>query len=150
MKKIFVFLFVAPLLIVSFAYAHEGASGVVKQRMDMMEDVAKSMKVIGDMVQEKTTFDGEGAKSAALTIRKHGTHFPKLFEEKTLEKPSEALPAIWDDWAEFTEIFDDMNVHSEKIAELAPIAENAEELEAEFRLLGKACAACHTKFRVKQ
>jgi len=136
--------------IVSVAFAHSGATGVVKERMDMMVDVAKSMKLMGEMIKGKISYDGKTAKSAALSIQNHGSHFPKLFHEPSIEKPSEALPAIWENWDEFTEIFDEMNTRSAVLAEIATTASDAKELETDFRLLGKTCSSCHAKFRMKQ
>ena len=40
------------------ALAHEGATGVVKERMDLMKGQAKQMKLIGDMAKGKKTGGG--------------------------------------------------------------------------------------------
>ncbi|MGD9501441.1 MAG: cytochrome c, partial [Methyloceanibacter sp.] len=53
---------------VTLAYAHEGATGVVKERMDLMDSQKDAMKVIGDMAKDKTPFDAEAAAKAANEI----------------------------------------------------------------------------------
>ena len=54
----------------TLALAHEGATGVVKERMDMMKRQKKDMKLIGNMAKGKTKFDA--AKAAAATWRRGG------------------------------------------------------------------------------
>jgi cytochrome c556 len=55
----------ACLLSATFALAHEGAKGVVKERMDLMKRQQKDVKLIGDMAKGKTPFDAGKAAEAA-------------------------------------------------------------------------------------
>jgi cytochrome c556 len=138
------------LSVSSLVYAHSGATGVVKSRMDMMGDVAKSMKIIGQMIKGATAYDPDTAKSAALEIRAHSRMFGGLFPEGSTKHPSEALPVIWEDWEEFIQLFDQMEVASEKLSALVSTASKADELKFQFATLGKTCASCHEKFRLKK
>ena len=132
------------------ALAHEGATGVVKQRMDMMGDVGKAMKTIGQMIKGETAFNGAVASDAAAEIAKHAVHFPEIFPEGSTEKPSEALPAIWENWEEFLAIFNQMKSDADALAELAGNASGPEAIKAQFGLVGRSCGTCHEKFRLKK
>ena len=58
-------LFVFLIAFTGIALAHEGAKGVVKERMDLMKGQAKQMKLIGDMAKGKKKFDAAKAAAAA-------------------------------------------------------------------------------------
>jgi cytochrome c556 len=86
---------------VDLGHAHSGASGVVKQRMDAMKGMTAAMKAL------KAAFDagkqrGQVAQHAAATIRDtSGEHMTMLFPHGSLKKPSEAMPAVWEDRLDF-------------------------------------------------
>ena len=130
------------------AFAHSGATGVVKTRMDAMSEIAKSMKAIGAMMKGQVQFDAKVAETGALGIAKHADHIPKLFPEGSNKKPSEALPAIWKDWDRFTEIAADMGTKSRALATASAQAERIEAIRAPFGALAKTCKACHSDFRL--
>lgn len=132
------------------AIAHQGATGVVKERMDMMGEISKAMKVIGEMVRGVTAFDASAAREAALEIKKHASMIPELFPAGTTEKPSEALSAIWENWEEFLELTNDMKVEADVLADTASNSSNPEEFEAAFGRIGRSCTSCHQKFRLKK
>ena len=85
----------------TLAAAHENATGVVKERMDLMEDQKGAMKIIGDMAKGKVPFDAEKAAEAARVIEVTAGKIPELFPEGTAGYPSEAKPEIWTHWDEF-------------------------------------------------
>lgn len=150
MKKIIAMALLVTAVLSSLALAHTGATGVVKERMDMMSDVAKSMKIIGQMIKGEVDYNTTDVQSAALEIEKHAQSFPKLFPEGSTEKPSEALPTVWENWEEFIQLLSEMETQSSKLAELAPSTKTANEIKAQFSLVGKTCGTCHEKFRLKQ
>ena len=50
------------------AFAHSGATGVVKERMDQMKAVAASMKAIGGMIKDAVPYDAGVVKVEAAKI----------------------------------------------------------------------------------
>ena len=84
-----------------FALAHEGAKGVVKERMDLMKGQAKQMKLIGDMAKGKKKFDAAKAAAAAHDLGLTTKKIPELFPEGSNGHPSEALDAVWKEWDRF-------------------------------------------------
>ena len=78
------------LLLIAFtgyALAHEGAKGVVKERMDLMKGQAKQMKLIGDMAKGKKKFDAAKAAAAAHDLGATTKKIPELFPEGSNKPP---------------------------------------------------------------
>ena len=149
MKNFSIFhqVFFATLLISGLALAHSGATGIVKERMDAMGEIAKSMKIIAKMVKGESSFDAEQSRLAAKTIETHSREVLNLFPEGSIHGPSEARPEIWTDWETFSQIAKEMETSA------STIAENASSLNAikpHFIALSKTCSSCHEKFRLKK
>ncbi|MBO6784804.1 MAG: cytochrome c [Alphaproteobacteria bacterium] len=99
---------------------HGGATGIVKERMDLMVSVGKAMKTITDMIQGETEFDAETLRESANFIAAHGgEQMSRLFPEDSIEGPSEALPAIWQDWERFSALAEDLRVFAGALAQAA-------------------------------
>ncbi len=102
----------------AIAFAHSGATGVVKERMDQMGMIAKSMKTIGQMMKGQTDYDAAIVKSEAAMIAAHGGEtLIKLFPEGSTKKPSEALPAIWTDWDRFSAIANNLSLYASALSD---------------------------------
>lgn len=134
----------------SLAFAHSGATGVVKQRMDMMGAIGDSMKTIGNMIKGQADFDADAVESAAMTIVGHAKEIPNLFPEGSTQKPSEALPAIWEKWDEFVKITNQMKSDAQTLADAAKTATQASDIRTQFVAMGKSCGSCHEQFRLKK
>jgi len=141
---------VASLAAAGLAFAHSGASGVVRQRMNAMSDIARQMKTIGLMIMAKQRFHGETAAEAAERIAFHGRRIEELFPKGTHKRPSEALPAIWADWDGFLALSAGLEAKAARLAGAARKADAATELAAPFKALGGTCRSCHERFRQKK
>lgn len=108
---------VAASMVAAAAYAHGGAMGVVKQRMDAMVMIRDAMKVLTPMMQGKTPYDAAVVKEQAGVIGAHGGDaLTDLFPEGSLDKPSEARPEIWENWSDFQDLAMQLSVYSEGLA----------------------------------
>lgn len=132
----------------TLALAHEGATGVVKERMDLMDRQKDDMKIIGDMAKGKTPFDAAKAVEAARDISVTAKKIPELFPEGSLHGDTEALPAIWKDWDRFTGNAEDLDRVASELA-TALDADSADWTGA-FKQVVEACKACHQDFRKKK
>jgi cytochrome c556 len=138
---------VALAALTTFALAHEGAKGVVKERMDLMKQQQKDAKLINDMVKGKVKFDAAKATAAARDLVTTSQKIPELFPKGTDGHPSEALPAVWEDWDQFTQNAKDL----ETIADtLATTIESNGDWKADFTKVSDACKSCHESFRMKE
>ncbi len=104
------------------AAAHEGATGIVKERMDAMDDVARAMKSIAAMLRGKEPYRTEKVKSLARSIEGHGGEaLTRLFPEGSLQHPTGAQPSIWTDWNRFRDLAEQL---SARAGDLAAAADN--------------------------
>ena len=96
----FLFLSISALVL-----AHGGATGVIKERMDLMGNLKGAMKALKPMMRGQEDYNMDTVKQNAVIIRDNaGEHMTKLFPEGSLKKPSEATPEIWTKWEEFQRI----------------------------------------------
>lgn len=131
------------------ALAHGGATGVVKERMDAMGVIGDAVKVIGQMLRGTTGYDPAGIEVAAGVIASHaGKNLTQLFPQDSINGPSEALPAIWSDWATFQKQADRLETLALKLATTA--GTDKTEIGKIFGDVAGTCKACHERFRLKK
>ena len=133
----------------TLALAHEGATGVVKERMDLMKGQQKQMKLIGDMAKGKVKFDAAKAAAAARDLGTTTKKIPDLFPEGSNGHPSEALDAVWKEWDRFTSTAKDAEAAASALAATLD-GPPGEEWKAGFKTLTDACKACHQDFRSEE
>ena len=91
------------LIIATTAFAHEDVKNpTVKARMMAMSNIGGQMKTLGGMAKGAVAFDLEQAKAALAEIEKTAKTVPALFKDNETDPKSEALPAIWSNYADFT------------------------------------------------
>ena len=162
---------------IPLAAAHEGATGIVKERMMAMDGVGKAMKEIKAMLRGQKAYDAQSLAVLARRIRdQSGTALTRLFPEDSLRHPSKASPEVWQRWELFESLARDLGTSAEALAVAAEEPDDKaqpdgasrkdskqsanasagdagpqpEELPmAEFAKLARSCAACHREFRIK-
>ena len=108
--------FVAATMIATTAFAHDGATGVVKERMDHMKAMGASMKNLAKMVNGQVAYDaGEVSKIAGQFVSGSGEAMTKLFPEGTNPHPSEAKAEIWQKWDKFQHLADELKAQAETL-----------------------------------
>lgn len=135
----------------TLALGHEGATGVVKERMDLMDSQKEAMKTIGDMARGKTKFDAAKAAEAARDIADTAKKIPELFPEGSggEKNKSDALPAVWENWNRFTANADDLGSAADAL--VATFGDSAsQEWKPAFQKVGDACKSCHEDFRAEK
>lgn len=133
------------LVISSVAFAHSGVKDQnVKERMMVMKAMADNTKVIGQMLKRKTQFDANEAKSALERLSSLSLKTPKVFTVNATDPKSEAKPAIWDEFDEFTKISLEL---AETSIVLANSIENIEDLRPALKRISSGCKSCHSKYR---
>jgi len=130
------------------ATAHEKATGVVKERMEVMKSIGKSMKGLSAMAKGEATYDAAEVKTMATSIQSKSAGVAKLFPEGSLQPASEALPTIWKDWPKFEQLSKQLGETSGAVAVAADGGRGA--MVPAFATLAKNCNACHTDFRKKK
>ena len=129
----------------SIAFAHSGVKDKnVKERMMVMKAMADNTKIIGQMLKGKTSFDENEAKLALERLSSLSLKTPKVFEVNATDPKSEAKPAIWDEFDEFTKLSQDL---AEATEVLAGSVGTINDLRPALKRVSSGCKACHSKYR---
>lgn len=105
---------------VAAAFAHGGATGIVKERMDAMAAMGEAVKTVSAMFKKEQAYDADVVREAAETIKSHaGEAMTALFPEGSGGMPSEALPAVWSDWETFGDLAERLELFSTALAGVA-------------------------------
>lgn len=137
----------AALLLGTAALAHSGVTNPdVMNRMMGMSELAKQMKVLGEMAKGQTDFDADAVNAALAKMSEEASYIPSLFEIEAPDPKSEALPGIWQN-------FDDFKGHASTLetvtARLSGTVEGPGDLAPAMKEVGQVCSACHADYRKK-
>jgi len=139
----------APVLFVGPASGHMGATGVAKERMELMKSLGAAMKTLGGMARGEQPLEGARAAGASGTIVRHAPHVVSLFPANSGGGASEASPDIWRDPKGFRASADAMVAASEKL-HAATTSNDLPAIRSAYRAVGETCKGCHKRFRVKK
>lgn len=129
------------------ANGHDGASGIVKDRMEQMKNFASSAKTIKAELSKGAAYDPAAIHAEAASIRRHaGAALTKFYPPGSLHPPSEASAAVWQDQTTFKAAAALMGKRALAL-ENAPSPKGA---KVAFAELLQSCAACHKRFRKKR
>ena len=133
------------LIIATPALAHEDVkNSTVKARIMAMSSIVSNMRTLGGMAKGAVAFDLDQAKAALANINKISKTMPALFKDKEMDPKSEALPAIWTNFSDFTARSEAMEGTAAKA--LANFS-SQDDLIPSMRALGGTCKACHSTYR---
>ena len=145
-KKLFIcFNLILFLNIFSFTqlYAHEGAKGIIKERMDKFKMSKNLMKKINRGLQND---DLVIIEKSAQTLLDWSKEMSNYFPEGSDTTPSEASSDIWLDPEGFK-----VAIKNFELASLELITQSQNKdfdmTVNSFRNLAKTCKGCHQKFR---
>lgn len=128
----------------SIAMAHGGVQNpAVKARMDLMTAIGDQTKILGQMAKGQRGFDAKEAQTAAAAIGADAAQIPDMFRNAETDPKSEALPAIWENYTDFTQ----KAMALQSAAEAATNIGDAAMLGAALSEIGAACKACHKDYR---
>ena len=132
------------LCLSTVSFAHEGAEGVVKERMDRFKENKEAMKAIKGNPAGDTAVIAQKASEIEAWAKEMVNFFP----EGSTQPPSEALPAIWKEFDRFTDL---ASANEKAAANLKNLslsgAADRGALIGAFRSLGKTCKDCHNDYK---
>ena len=131
------------------ATAHTGATGIVKQRMDLMDQISKDMKHLKAMIRGLKSYDPLKVRQISLANNQAAEKIPDQFPEGSLQHPTEARPEIWQKWDKFSAYNRELVLESQRLSEIAETAQ-LPAIQNQFRELSKTCLGCHKSFRKKK
>ncbi len=159
---------VALIVIAKTAIAHEGATGVVKERMDGMSEMAAALKAIAPMVNGQSEYDPALIRNAAEILQQHaGENLTNLFTEDSKSMVSQASETVWEKPEEFVNLALQLDLYARGLAiaaennpstdaaidVLRPLTLDAMAelpVNAIFAEIGRTCSACHEGYRERK
>ena len=130
------------------ANAHQGATGVVKERMETMKGMADAMKALAPMIKGEQAWDAGSVRDIARTLSEHAGKIPQQFPQGSSGHPSEAREKIWTDWKDFTSNAGDLEKAAKLLGEKS--GSGADGAKPAFARIVGACKSCHQDFREKK
>jgi cytochrome c556 len=119
-------------------------SNPVQERKALMKANGVQERIAIDMVQAKRPFDLEEAKKALATFAEAGEKAPALFPDESKDGDTAALPAVWENKADFTARF-------AKLASVSKAAVGAitdlDSLKVQLTEVRQNCIGCHRTYR---
>ena len=131
-------------------YAHGGATGIVRERMDSMVLIGKSMKALSAFVRGQRELNQSEISAAGQAIADQaGSALLAQFPAGSLSAASEARPEIWQDFQSFTALANELQTAAQAVAAWQP-GDGLQPLTSNFNRMAKTCQSCHKQFRVKK
>ena len=125
---------------------------VVKERETTMKSMGDAMKKISAYVKnEGGTIDGVREGAATIQQASHKI-VPGLFPANTgmgTVKDSEAKPEIWQQWPQFQQAAQKLELTSAELVTVASTDDRAA-IARQFGQVGQSCGGCHDNFRQKK
>ena len=107
--------------VAAMALAHNGATGVVLERMKGMTALRDTVAELAPMMQGTVPYDPFIVSEGASVIAGHaGETMLSLFPEDSLEGVTYARPEIWSDWQDFAGLAEELKSYADALAVAAP------------------------------
>lgn len=102
-------------------FAHNGATGMVMERMNGMTSMRDVMRDLAPMMQGEVAFDVRAVQTAGATLMAHsGENMSKLFPKEAIPAASYAKEEIWSDWDKFAALSEELRTYAMGLAIAAP------------------------------
>ena len=141
--KIYVLIITFFVSLTTISFAHEGAQGIIKERMDKFKESKSIMRQINKNFANRNF---QKIKNGALKLKKWGSEMKNYFPEGTNTSPSEANENIWLEPEKFKAAIENFKQASTVLLKTID-EEDLDKTIAAFRSLAGTCKGCHKKFR---
>ncbi|MBS0524936.1 MAG: cytochrome c [Proteobacteria bacterium] len=119
---------------------------VIKERQENRKQVAAAMRSVKGVIDSKG--DTKTVVEAAAKMKALESAFDKMFPAGSDKGDTKALPTVWSDMAGFQAASKNADAAFDKLSVAAGSGDLAA-VTAAFGDAGKACGACHEKYRAK-
>jgi cytochrome c556 len=126
--------------------AHDGATGIVAERMATMQNMELQLRTIQAMLSGWAPFDLAKLREYVAVLHDNCHRSGSLFPPGSSDRASHAKPAVWDDPEAFQEEFRKLHEASEALVEIVGDGDRTDIATATSDLQ-RACDGCHATFR---
>lgn len=131
------------LVVSAAALAHDGASGIVKERMDRFSDSKDSAKAIRGALKSG---DFAGVETHARSLNAWAMELTTYFPEGSNPSPSEALDSVWTDWAGFSAKAGDYEMATARLISVSQ-TKDADATASALKQVMRSCKGCHDDYK---
>ncbi|MFN4140977.1 c-type cytochrome [Aestuariivirga sp.] len=135
------------LILSSAAMAHEGSSGIVLERMELMKVMEREMKAIGGMLLSEQSIDPASLQPHVKALHEACHTIGNKFPPGSDGSHSHALPAVWERPAEFQRLMKQLHEASELLLETSWSSTDRQKLMSATKGVGSVCQSCHEQFK---
>jgi cytochrome c556 len=134
-----------PLSFAALAHeGHEHATGVVRERMELMTDMGKRLLAISKRLRANKELDRIAPDARA--IMEASSKIVSEFPSGSTQFPTAAKPVVWQQWDDFTDKAKKLQTEAEKL--VTADLRDGDAVRAQFRAVAFACDGCHETYRV--
>ena len=130
---------------VTSTQAADDPANVIKYRDMVMSGLADHIGAIGAIVKGEVSYTAHIADHAR-SLHTTSLMLPDVFPEGSDQGETRAKPEIWQDWAKFEGMMNDLREESGKLADLADAGDMGA-IGAQLQKVGETCGNCHKPFR---
>lgn len=123
------------------AVAHEGATGVVKERMDRFKESKETMKALKGALDDPARVEVLGQDLLAWA-----QEMTDYFPPDSNPAPSEARDRIWEEFDAFKKLASEYAEATQAMIDTARAGET-DQIPTAYRNVGQACKNCHKKYK---
>ena len=136
---------------IAIAQAQTSGAGAISARQDAMKAQGGAMRTLTPIVRGEQPWNQQAAVQAATTINNTSKAIPSVFPQGSGPEAgkTDALPGIWQNWADFQSKAKALETESAKLLQLAQTGDEAG-FKAQFPAVGRSCGGCHETYRVKK
>lgn len=136
---------------VAVAEAQTNAAASITARQEAMKANGGAMRTLTPMVRGEQPWNQQAAIQAATTLNNTSKAIPGAFPQGSGPEAgkTDALPAVWQNWADFQTKSKALETESAKLLQLAQAGDEAG-FKAQFPNVGRTCGGCHEGYRVKK
>ncbi|MEE8433378.1 MAG: cytochrome c [bacterium] len=117
----------------------------ISYRQKVMKSQVVNLRGIFDIVKKKVPHKRNLALHAQI-INNNAKMILAAFKQRAVEGPTDAKPAIWENWKDFEKKAKALQRESAKLVKAARSKKKGA-FGAQLKKTGKACGSCHKKFR---
>ena len=133
-------------VVVGTALAHEGATGIVADRMAAMQNMDLQLKAIQATLSGWARFDLATLQKYVAALHDSCHQSESLFPAGSQDRRSHATPAVWDNPEAFRKEFQKLHEASEALVETVADGDRID-IAIATNDLQKTCDGCHATFR---
>ncbi len=121
--------------------------------MDAMEVMDDKVKIAKKMFQGKQDYQKSAISDAADAFVLHGKEMLELFPDTDASRnghKTRALPVIWDEWQQFSDLVDDFITESQVLQQTIADTEDQNKIEKAYLNAAEQCLKCHKRYRKRK